>query len=171
MKAALQAARQAEREAKARREEVWQAFDHFIAANRPLEEAADRWERMVSNKRQQEQEFQEWWEELQEERRKFAQEAAERQAREEERRRRVAEAKRAAEEDERRLWEARKRWLESRRLADEAEIREGPSRPDGGVQNPPCTGSPRHCAVCNYHGVRRPRNCPNKAEHPRDRMP
>ena len=167
MEAALQAARQAERDAKARREQLWQAFDEFAAANQPLGDAAARWERMIAHKRQQEHEVQEWWAEIEEER----QEAAERQAREEEQRRRAWEARRAAEEDERQLREARHRWQESRRRADEAEFGDVRSRPSGGVDNPPYTGTPRHCAVCNYPGVRRPRHCPNIAEHPRDRMP
>ena len=168
---ALGYARQAEKDATARREEVWRAFDRFAAANQPLDAAAARWERMIENRRQKEHEIQEWWAEVEEERRKFAQEEKERKAREEERCRMVAEARRAAEEDERRLREARRRWQESLRRADEAEFGEGPSRANKEAQKPPHTGAPRHCAVCNYPGVRKPRYCPNKAEHPRDRMP
>ena len=53
--AALEQARQAEKDAAARREKVWRAFDDFIAAApRPLDAAVARWERMIENRRQKE---------------------------------------------------------------------------------------------------------------------
>ena len=172
LEAALEHARQAEKDAAARREKVWRAFDDFAAAApQPLDAAVARWERMIENRRQKESEIAEWWAEVEEERRQFALEEEERRAREQERCRMVAEARRAAEEDERRLREARRRWQDSLRRAEEAEFGEGPSRAQKEVEKPPHTGAPRHCAVCNYPGVRKPRFCPNKAEHPRDRMP